>query len=126
MPDSDRTPPVGVSNAAGLVRQSAGQAQPGNLLEAETGLQPDVIVEQQNRVETDQPSDVAEAEVERRRPGRRSHVSPHLIPLLRGQPVEPLDQDEGGELAPAFGVAMCVVLSVPIWVGIFALIWFVF
>jgi len=66
----------------------------------------------------------AMANEERRRPGRTPNVSPELIPILREQPMAPLEQDDPDDLAPAVGVAVCVALSAPIWIGFISLIWF--
>jgi hypothetical protein len=64
-----------------------------------------------------------ETELSRRRPGRRDDVHPSLIPLLRGQvPLDPLDplvpedlEAVVDSLAPARGIMLAIVLSIPIW-----------
>jgi hypothetical protein len=62
---------------------------------------------------------------DRRRPGRRDHVNPALIPLLRGEPTPdlPLYDEPGcerirGDLAGVFGIGVSVVLSGLLWPGI--------
>lgn len=66
--------------------------------------------------------DAAEVTVDCRRPGRPDSVSPALIPLLRGDWIqdaslnEDIDlADEWTVLAPAVGIAVSVVLSLPLW-----------
>lgn len=74
-------------------------------------------------------SNVLEAEVsarsevtDRRRPGRPEHVSPALIPLLRGDaaPVadEPLQFGDPDQLGGARGLAVGVVVSAALWAGL--------
>ena len=81
------------------------------------------------------PTDEAGFAIERRRPGRRD-VSPELIPLLRrptgdgvlradltpgnldDEPALPADRDA---LAPARGVAVSLLLSLPLWCVVGAL-----
>jgi len=55
-------------------------------------------------------------------PERLDHVNPTLIPLLRGTVAPGLPLDDGadlahdrGELAPAAGIAVSVVLSALLW-----------
>ncbi len=59
---------------------------------------------------------------DRRRPGRLDHVSPNLIPLLRGEvtPGQPLiyetDRLYGrGDLKPGLGTAVGLFLNLPLW-----------
>jgi len=59
---------------------------------------------------------------DRRRPERLDHVNPTLIPLLRGTLAPGLPLNDGadlahnrGELAPAAGIAVSVVLSALLW-----------
>jgi hypothetical protein len=67
---------------------------------------------------------------ERRRPERLDHVSPDLIPLLRGEvtPGQPLiyetDRLYGrGDLKPVFGIAVGLFLNLPLWVYISFAAW---
>ncbi len=69
---------------------------------------------------------------DRRRPDRLRDVSPHLIPLLRTSPTQDafpgLSSEEGiapfeDELTPARGIALGLVLSVPLWVIIGGVAW---
>ena len=58
---------------------------------------------------------------DRRRPGRSQHVSPELVPLLRGQaPAPPADDleefGEADQLDAARGLAAGALLSAPIWI----------
>jgi hypothetical protein len=62
------------------------------------------------------------ATADRRRPGRLDHVSPNLIPLLRGEvtPGQPLiyetDRLYGrGDLKPGFGTVVGLFLNLPLW-----------
>jgi hypothetical protein len=62
----------------------------------------------------------------RRRPGRPEQVSPALIPLLR-EPTRYVD-DPGFDsdlLAPARGLVVGLLLSVPLWALVGLGIWFV-
>ncbi len=54
---------------------------------------------------------------ERRRAGRMANVHPALIPLLRGKGHQPCDDEalREGDLAPATGIAVAVVISGLIW-----------
>ena len=59
---------------------------------------------------------------ERRRPERLDHANPTLIPLLRGALAPGLPLNDGtdpandrGELAPALGIIVGVVLSASLW-----------
>jgi len=132
---------------------SAGAAGFGTQLQANASLHGSVILDIENQIDTRQAPaptpDAGATGLERRRPGRLSHVSPHLVPLLRRQPADvrdqpvapfdqPLaapdhppaeserpvadaDQDDTNDLAPAIGIAVGVALSAPIWVGLIAL-----
>lgn len=67
---------------------------------------------------------------DRRRPGRPDHVSPTLVPLLRGDlPIDlPLSDEtelagDRGDLAPAVGVAVALGASVPLWAAIGMAAW---
>jgi hypothetical protein len=59
---------------------------------------------------------------ERRRPGRPAHISPELIPLLRGEaplvPNDPIRFDEPDELGAARGIALGVGISAVLWAAI--------
>ena len=59
------------------------------------------------------------AVAERRRAGRSRHVSPELIPLLRGDaPVvldEPMQFGEPDQLRGARGVSLAVAISAALW-----------
>lgn len=75
----------------------------------------------------DCPESVAD---DRRRPGRPDHVSPTLVPLLRGDlPTDlPLGgetelADDRGDLAPAVGVVVALGASVPLWAAIGLAAW---
>ncbi len=70
--------------------------------------------------------------VDRRRPGRLN-VSPTLVPLLRGdipdprngiaalpRPDQDLVWDKDDALAPARGIALGLLISIPLWVAIYA------
>ena len=67
----------------------------------------------------------------RRRPGRKTKVNPHLIPLLRNPttvdvpaPVGEVDAPSLIDgLAPAQGIIVALVLSVPLWSGIAGVLW---
>lgn len=61
--------------------------------------------------------------MERRRPGRRSHVDPALIPLLRRTPdadvqLPPFDleEDQMADRAPSRGIFIGVAVSALLWV----------
>lgn len=65
-----------------------------------------------------------------RRPGRPDQVSPNLVPLLRTSPViEAVPAFEGADgpvddaLTPARGIAVGLVLSVPLWAVIGGVVW---
>jgi hypothetical protein len=57
------------------------------------------------------------ARADRRRPGRIEHISPALIPLVRGiaAPPEPLIEQAEPDLAAATGILVAVLISLPIW-----------
>lgn len=67
----------------------------------------------------------------RRRPGRKTQVNQHLIPLLRDpttvdipEPVGELDVPSLIDgLAPIQGIIVALVLSVPLWGGIAGVLW---
>lgn len=67
-----------------------------------------------------QVSDAPPMRLERRRPGRIENLNPALIPLLRGEAKPPSDTEavQEGDLAPATGIAVSVVLSGLAWVVI--------
>jgi len=83
------------------------------------------------------PAPVASAaSKDRRRPGRPDQANPHLIPLLRTSDIEdaaasdtavaPAMEDElafEDALAPAKGIAVGLLLSVPIWAVIGMIVW---
>ena len=63
---------------------------------------------------------------DRRRPGRVENVNPSLVPLLRGQATsgEPDSKTQFGDpdqLGATRGIALGVVLSLPLWTGILLL-----
>jgi hypothetical protein len=59
--------------------------------------------------------------VDRRRPGRPAHVSPHLLPLLRGTPTPPRpndlipDSDDDLPETPFLGIISGVLISSLLW-----------
>ena len=70
------------------------------------------------------------ASKDRRRPGRPDQASPHLIPLLRTTEIEAAAASGVGEelpfedaLAPAKGIAVGLLLSVPVWAVIGGIVW---
>ncbi len=73
---------------------------------------------------------VSAASEDRRRPGRPDHASPHLIPLLRTAEIE-ADAASGAldelpfedALAPAKGIVVGLLLSVPVWAVIGGIVW---
>ena len=76
------------------------------------------------------PAPVASAaSKDRRRPGRPDQASPHLIPLLRTAEIEAAAPGIGDEppfedaLAPAKGIAVGLLLSVPVWAVIGGIVW---
>jgi len=76
------------------------------------------------------PAPVATASKDRRRPGRHDQASPHLIPLLRTSEIEAAAASDTGDelpfedaLAPAKGIAVGLLLSVPVWAAIGKIVW---
>ena len=70
------------------------------------------------------------ASKDRRRPGRPDQASPQLIPLLRTAEIEAAAAAGLGEelpfedaLAPAKGIAVGLLLSVPVWAVIGGIVW---
>ena len=69
---------------------------------------------------------------DRRRPGRRDYQNPHMIALLRGQPliIEPKKAETGPEarsvddLAPARAVVVGVSIGAAIWAAIIMAVWY--
>jgi len=68
------------------------------------------------------PAATAPAIHDRRRPGRPPTVSPHLIPLLRA-PAEHEDPRDVDLLAPARGIGVAVLLSLPFWAVCGIVLW---
>ncbi len=73
---------------------------------------------------------VSAASRDRRRPGRPDEASPHLIPLLRTSEIDAAaasgTEDElpfEDALAPAKGIAVGLLLSVPVWAVIGMIVW---
>ena len=73
---------------------------------------------------------VSAAAKDRRRPGRPDQASPHLIPLLRTADIEAAAASGIGDelpfedaLAPAKGIAVGLLLSVPVWAVIGGIVW---
>lgn len=69
------------------------------------------------------PVTVLPAGMERRRPGRREHVDPALIPLLRRTPeldatlpAFDLENERQADRAPSRGILIGLILSALIWV----------
>ena len=67
---------------------------------------------------------------DRRRPGRLDQASPHLIPLLRTAEIEAaaasvIEEELAFEdaLAPAKGIAVGLLLSVPVWAVLGGIVW---
>ena len=67
---------------------------------------------------------VLPAGMERRRPGRREHVDPALIPLLRRKPDAEatlpsleLEEDRLADLGPSRGIVVGIFVSIVIWFG---------
>jgi hypothetical protein len=56
----------------------------------------------------------------RRRPGRKNHVSPALLPLLRepvGDSLSDLEPDEDpDQLSVVRGIYFAILMSLPIWI----------
>ena len=66
----------------------------------------------------------------RRRPGRAAKVSPNLVPLLRGEAVPALLASDGPEPTyglehetPMSGIAVSVLLSIPLWGALGLVAW---
>ena len=74
-------------------------------------------------------ADNATTLVDRRRPGRLAHVSPHLIPLLRAEerarlpPLEEVLRDTDRQLDTGPGVVLGIGLGALLWVAIIAAGW---
>ena len=68
---------------------------------------------------------VSTLRVERRRPGRMESVSPVLLPLLRdGAALSPYHGERRHyDLTPVVGIAIGVIISIPIWALIVWVIW---
>ena len=68
---------------------------------------------------------VSTLRVERRRPGRIESVSPHLLPLLRDGAARSPDHGEHqqNDLTPVVGIAIGVLISIPIWALIVWVTW---
>jgi hypothetical protein len=69
-------------------------------------------------------------QMDRRRPGRREDVSPHLLPLLRNPASVEIPPDEGSASLPprddraaAKGLLMALLLAIPLWCLIGLGIW---
>jgi hypothetical protein len=65
---------------------------------------------------------------DRRRPGRLAQASPALIPLLR-KPTQFVDTELNSNtdpLAPARGILVGLLLSVPFWALVGLGVWFIF
>ena len=62
------------------------------------------------------------AVADRRRPGRRAHVSPELIPLLRGETPVALEPEiqfgEPDQLRSARGLSLAVAISAALWAAV--------
>ena len=76
------------------------------------------------------PPAISAASKDRRRPGRSDQASPHLIPLLRTGEIEAAAETGTGDglpfddaLAPAKGMAVGLLLSVPVWAVIGGIVW---
>lgn len=73
------------------------------------------------------------ASKDRRRPGRPDQTSQHLIPLLRASEIEAAAASDAAfetgdglaedALAPAKGIAVGLLLSVPVWAVIGMIVW---
>jgi hypothetical protein len=85
-------------------------------------------------------SDTTDAAADRRRPGRIAYTSRFLIDLLREKPTSSTAEDLAdapaltqvsvktpgdtyGDLAPAVGICVSVILSLVLWAIIFLIIW---
>ena len=78
----------------------------------------------------DEDHDLPRVYEDRRRPGRRDHVNPNLVLLLRGEAAPPLLASDrlvlpdGQEHAlPLFGIAVSVLMSIPLWGVLGLLAW---
>ncbi len=76
------------------------------------------------------PAPVAAASKNRRRPDRPDQVNRHLIPLLRTAQNEAAAAFDTGDelpfedaLAPAKGITVGLLLSVPVWAVIGSIVW---
>lgn len=75
---------------------------------------------------------VSVASKDRRRPGRPDHASPQLIPLLRAAEIEAAAASGAADeppfenaLAPIQGIALGLVVSVPLWAVLGGIAWVV-
>ena len=59
---------------------------------------------------------------ERRRPGR-GPVSTELLPLLRGDAMQDMEDEDVARSPPLVGIAFAVALSVPLWFVIGTVVW---
>ena len=73
---------------------------------------------------------VQEAKLDRRRPGRSEHVSPHLIPLLRNAAAleislddAPVDDRVQDDFGPLKGIIAGLGLAIPLWCLIGLVVW---
>ncbi len=70
--------------------------------------------------------DALERVYDRRRPGPRSDVHPDLLPTYRGiVPEESHKYDDDDALNPARGVLVGLILAVPCWGVVVAVVWWV-
>jgi streptomycin 6-kinase len=65
--------------------------------------------------------DVLERVYDRRRPGPRPDIHPDLLPTYRG--IVPEDADDDDALNPARGVLLGLILAVPCWGVVVAVVW---
>ncbi|MBN9559944.1 MAG: hypothetical protein J0H14_04335 [Alphaproteobacteria bacterium] len=77
-------------------------------------------------------SDGGDVKIDRRRPGRPEHVSPHLIPLLRNAAEAEIPPDDApvadrtqDDLGPAKGILAGLGLAIPLWGLIGLAVWWV-
>jgi hypothetical protein len=79
-------------------------------------------------------TDATLAVAERRRAGRRDYHNPHLVALLRTKALEqwahgsanvtPYDEfDDNDQLRPARGIALTVLIGIPMWGGLASAFW---
>ena len=73
---------------------------------------------------------VSAASKDRRRPGRADQASSHLLPLLRTAEIEAaaasgIEEELPFEdaLAPAKGIAVGLLLSMPVWAVVAGIVW---